>query len=107
MCIRDVGICFELWGICVINYYSSRRLWRLTSQLNHSTRIAQTVAALQSHDNPDVCALSKLITSAWSTQLAEERQRQALKSKTGPKPKGTGAAGCAACRGAHRVHTCV
>ena len=66
---------------------------KLTSQLSHSTRIAQTVAALQSHDNPDVCALSKLITSAWSTQLAEERQRQALKSKTGPKPKGTGAAG--------------
>ena len=60
---------------------------KLTSQLSHSTRIAQTVAALQSHDNPDVCALSKLITSAWSTQLAEERQRQALKSKTGPKPK--------------------
>eukprot|EP00964_Phaeocystis_antarctica_P058075 scaffold34428_cov89-Phaeocystis_antarctica.AAC.1 len=80
---------------------------KLTPQLSRSTGIDQTVAALQSHDNPDVRALSKSITSAWSTQLAEEHQRQALKSKPGPKPKGTGAAGCAACQGAHRAHTCL
>ena len=77
------------------------------SMLGGSTRIDQIVAALQSHDNPDVRTLSKIITSAWSTQLAEELQRKALMSKPGPRPKGTGAAGCAACKGAHRAHTCV
>ena len=76
-------------------------------ELSRSTGIDQKVKALQSHENPDVRALSKVITSAWSTQLAEERQRRELKSKPGPKPKGTGAAGCAACLGGHRAHTCM
>ena len=76
-------------------------------QLSRSTSIEQTVATLQSHDNPDVRALSKIISSAWSKQLAEDRQRLAQKSKRGPKPKGTGAAGCPACKGLHRAHTCV
>ena len=80
---------------------------RLTLQLSRSTDINKIVAALQSHDNPAVRTLSKIVTSTWSTQLAEELQRKALMSKTGPKPKGTGAAGCAACKGAHRAHTCV
>ena len=80
---------------------------KLTPELSRSTDIDQKVKALQSHDNPGVCDLSKTISLAWSTQLAEERQRRALKSKPGPKPKGTGAAGCAACRGAHRAHTCM
>ena len=51
----------------------------LTPQLSRSTGIDQKVEALQSHDNPGVCALSKIITSAWSTQLTAERQRLALK----------------------------
>ena len=76
------------------------------SMLGGSTRIDQIVAALQSHDNPGVCALSKSITSAWSTQLVAERQRLALRSKPGPKRKAV-SAGCAACMGAHRAHTCV
>ena len=80
---------------------------KLTPELSRSTGIDQKVKALQSHENPDVRALSKVIASAWSTQLAEERQRRELKSKPGPKPKGTGAAGCAACRGGHRAHTCM
>ena len=60
----------------------------------------------EAHDNPGVCALSKSITSAWSTQLVAERQRLALRSKPGPKRKAV-SAGCAACMGAHRAHTCV
>ena len=58
----------------------------LTPQLSCSTRIDQIVAALQSHDNPGVCALSKSITSAWSTQLVAERQRLALRSNGSPGP---------------------
>ena len=46
---------------------------KLTPELSRSTGIDQKVKALQSHENPDVRALSKVITSAWSTQLAEER----------------------------------
>ena len=78
----------------------------LTPQLSGRTRIDQIVAALQSHDNPGVCALSKSITSAWSTQLVAERQRLALGSKPGPNRRAV-SAGCAACMGAHRAHTCV
>ena len=77
----------------------------LTPQLSRSTGIDQKVEALQSHDNPGVCALSKIITSAWSTQLTAERQRLALKSRPGPK-RTAFSAGCLACMGAHRAHTC-
>ena len=77
----------------------------LTPQLSRSTGIDQKVEALQSHDSPGVCALSKIITSAWSTQLTAERQRLALKSRPGPK-RTAFSAGCPACMGAHRAHTC-
>ena len=58
----------------------------LTPQLSRSTGIDQKVEALQSHDSPGVCALSKIITSAWSTQLTAERQRLALKSGPSARP---------------------
>ena len=79
----------------------------LTPELQRSTAVDQTVMALQSHDNPDVRALSESITSAWTAQLADEEQRRAAKSKRGRKAIGTGAAGCKACQGQHRQHTCI
>ena len=79
---------------------------KLTPELSRSTGIDQKVKELQSHENPGVCALSKTISIAWSTQLTEELKLRAQKSKTGPKSKGTGAASCPACQGRHRAHTC-
>ena len=83
------------------------KVTKLTPELSRSTGIDKTVAALLSHDNSDVRALSESITSGWTAQLADEEQRRAAKSKRGRKAIGTGAAGCKACQGQHRPHTCV
>ena len=85
----------------------------LTPELSRSTRIDDAVLRLATHAEPEVRELSAQITRAWSTQVAAELQRQAAElqrrrqaSRPGPKPHGTGAAGCRACQGAHRAHTC-
>ena len=80
---------------------------KLTAQQSASTGIEMAVAGLLQHDNLEVRALSGRIGSAWAEQLTEELRLRQLASKTGPKPKGTGSAGCPACRGKHRAHTCV
>jgi len=78
----------------------------LTPELQRSTAVDQTVMALKRHDNPDVRALSETISSAWATQVDLELKRRAAVSKRGRKFTGTGAAGCMACQGKHRPHTC-
>ncbi len=78
----------------------------LTPELQRSTAVDQTVMALKSHDNPDVRALSETISSAWASQVDLELKRRAAASKPGRKFTGTGAAGCKACQGKHRPHTC-
>ena len=85
----------------------THRSWTtLTPELQRSTAVDQTVMALKRHDNPDVRALSETISSAWATQVDLELKRRAAASKRGRKFTGTGAAGCMACQGKHRPHTC-
>ena len=59
----------------------------LTPQLSRSTGIDQKVKALQSHENPGVCALSKTISIAWSTQLTEELKLRAQSRRPGRNPR--------------------
>ena len=54
---------------------------KLTPELSRSTGIDQKVKALQSHENSGVCALSKTISFAWSTQLANELKLRAQKCR--------------------------
>ena len=91
--------------MCVLNRLS---VCVLTPALSRSTRIAEVVATLAQHHQADeVQTASTQLAHTWNEQVRTEIERQKLASKRGPKPRGTGAADCRACQGAHRPHTCV
>ena len=69
-------------------------------------RWSAAVGGLAGHGDAAVRTLSAQIVRVWEQQVDEARKAEAQKHKRGPKPSGTGASTCPACRGAHRAHTC-
>ena len=78
----------------------------LTPELSRLTGLDGAVRGLAGHADPQVRDVSARLVCTWTLQLAGAQEAQRQLNRHGPKPKGTGAATCRACQGAHRRHTC-